>query len=332
MRSFDLRRTRSNALDRYRTSREIRFVLIPGGFCILFGHEILRDSIPSTKANMNPTLLVIAYGLTIAASSVAGGYLPLLIQMNHLRMQILLSFIGGMMLGIAVLHLLPHGMEEIYQALKSPAEDRLADAAGYAMPAMLMGLLVTFFLMRAFHFHQHGDEHDSHDTHEHHHQEEISKTPRSGLGWVGVLLGLGLHSFMDGVALGAVIQHGSHHASLVPAGFGVYLAILLHKPLDALSLSSLMSAEKHAWRTIIAANASLGLMCLFGALGVLYFPPLAGTGLPLGCLLAAAAGVFLCISLSDLLPEVQFHQHDRIPLSTALLLGIGVAYLIELSH
>ena len=36
--------------------------------------------------------------------------------------------------------------------------------------------------------------------------------------------------------------------------------------------------------------------------------------------------MFLCISLSDLLPELQFHQHDRVKFSVALLLGIAVAW------
>ena len=42
--------------------------------------------------------------------------------------------------------------------------------------------------------------------------------------------------------------------------------------------------------------------------------------------LAFSAGTFLCISLSDLLPELQFHQHDRVKLTIALLLGLAVAY------
>jgi zinc and cadmium transporter len=43
------------------------------------------------------------------------------------------------------------------------------------------------------------------------------------------------------------------------------------------------------------------------------------------CALAFSAGTFLCISLSDLLPELQFHRHDRVKLSVALLLGLALA-------
>lgn len=49
-----------------------------------------------------------------------------------------------------------------------------------------------------------------------------------------------------------------------------------------------------------------------------------------GCSLAFSAGLFLCISLSDLLPEMEFHSHNRVQLSTALIAGIGLAYLIGL--
>jgi zinc and cadmium transporter len=47
-----------------------------------------------------------------------------------------------------------------------------------------------------------------------------------------------------------------------------------------------------------------------------------------GCALAFSAGVFVCIALSDLLPEIEFHSHDRVKLSLALLLGVGAAYAI----
>ena len=45
--------------------------------------------------------------------------------------------------------------------------------------------------------------------------------------------------------------------------------------------------------------------------------------------LAASAGVFLCIALGDLLPEIQFHSHDRIKYSACLLLGVALAWTIR---
>ena len=108
----------------------------------------------------------------------------------------------------------------------------------------------------------------------------------------------------------------------------MFLAILLHKPLDALSITSLMQAGGWTRRMQQAVNGGFALMCPLGAGAFLVFADrmvdqphqLVGTAL------AISAGVFLCISLSDLLPEVQFHRHDRLKLSTTLILGVLVAY------
>jgi zinc and cadmium transporter len=56
----------------------------------------------------------------------------------------------------------------------------------------------------------------------------------------------------------------------------------------------------------------------------------------LGAILSFAAGAFVCIASSDLLPELQFHSHDRIKLSAFLLLGvalsIGIVFLERSTH
>lgn len=48
----------------------------------------------------------------------------------------------------------------------------------------------------------------------------------------------------------------------------------------------------------------------------------------LGTALAFCAGTFLYVAGADLLPELQFHRDDRVPLTLALLAGIGVAVVI----
>jgi zinc and cadmium transporter len=52
--------------------------------------------------------------------------------------------------------------------------------------------------------------------------------------------------------------------------------------------------------------------------------------LVVGSALGFSAGAFLCIATSDLLPELQFHSHDRVKLSIALLLGLALAWAIVL--
>ncbi len=51
-------------------------------------------------------------------------------------------------------------------------------------------------------------------------------------------------------------------------------------------------------------------------------------GAVIGYVLSFAAGAFLCIALSDLLPEIHFHSHDRGKLIVSLLVGISLAYVL----
>ena len=79
-------------------------------------------------------------------------------------------------------------------------------------------------------------------------------------------------------------------------------------------------------------NALFALVTPLGAVlfaaGIHWFA--AGNPLVLGDGLAFCAGTFLCIAASDLLPELQFHSHDRFKLSVALLAGLTIAVLIKL--
>ena len=130
--------------------------------------------------------------------------------------------------------------------------------------------------------------------------------------------------------MGAAVAAEDHgHGGFHLPGLATFLAVALHKPLDALSITSLMAAGGWSRRSIWLANFIFALMCPLGAIGfVLGMDTLFGQQqqMVLGCALAFAAGVFLCISLADLLPEVAFHTHDRVWLSLVLALGIALAW------
>lgn len=287
------------------------------------------------------TLLGI-YCALIVFSSLLGGWLPSFVKLTHTRMETLISFVGGLMLGIGVFHLLPHAVAEMGSI------DR-------AVWWMMTGIVTLFFLLRTFHFHQHGTveleeeeghthdhDHDhDHDCEQHHAHAPVhshSHAHSHHLSWVGIALGLALHTLIDGLALGASIIAEQHHEVFLSLfGLGTFLAIALHKPLDAVSITSLMAAGgwSAGWRN--AVNIGFALMCPLGALlfflGVQQFSD--NQHIIIGCALAFAAGVFICISLGDLLPEMEFHSHNRFRLSFVLLLGIALAYgigFIEPDH
>jgi len=269
---------------------------------------------------VSPTLLLILYCLSIAGFSLLGGLLPNFIRMTHTRTQLVMSLVSGLMLGVAFYHLLPH-------SVALAGESRGVDTTVWWL---MIGLIVMLLLLRVFHFHQHDFSREervqhSHDhVHHDHHAAQVSTA--HGLSWVGLGLGLGVHTLIDGVALGAVMHAGSASGGLI--GIGVFLAILLHKPLDAMSIVTVMEAGGWSRRARASTNLVFALMCPVGAL--LFFFGVDVVTESRNHLVAAAlafsAGAFICIALSDLLPEVHFHSHDRAKLTLAFLLGIVVAY------
>lgn len=301
--------------------------------------------------------LLAGYCGAIILASLLGGWLPGILQLTHTTTQTLTSFVGGLMLGIAIFHLLPHSLH----GGQSP------DSAAWWMMA---GILVMFLLIRCFHFHHHGPleisteredpcaghshdhDHGSYQNEDkgHDHNSEHNRRPllvvtadqvstakphchhAHELSWMGILIGLSLHTLLDGMALAASLHAESgHRVFLSLYGLGTFLAILLHKPLDAISITSLMRAGGWSSRARLRVNLGFSLMCPVGA--VLFSMGLTSPGpqqqLLIDAALAFSAGIFLCISLSDLLPEMEFHAHNRLQLTAALLAGILLAYGIR---
>src|SRR6185312_11458493 len=157
---------------------------------------------------MHIALLLAIYCICVIAGSLLGGALPSFITLTHRRMQLVMSFVGGLMLGVALLHLVPHSLAE------QGSIDRTAAWT-------LAGLLGMFLLIRVFHVHahEHGDTSDLVDDHHHphdgpceHHHEHHSHAPgQHPFSWVGLALGLSLHTLIDGLALGAAVVAEAEH-------------------------------------------------------------------------------------------------------------------------
>ncbi len=273
------------------------------------------------------TITLSTFCTAIVIVSVLGGILPLATVLNHTRLQVYLSLSAGTMLGAAFFHMLPEAV-------------RVGSAETVRWSAV--GLLALFFLERFFSFH--------------HHEAPASgpgKTTRAAAGsdqpaphgqvaeppvgaatgatvlpWGSAAFGLAIHSLVGGIALAsAVVADYRVGRGGSGAGLGVFVATLVHKPADALTITSLMvRSGSGRWSTHLL---NLGFALMIPAGVALFFAGTAGSGAfapgawTAGAL-AFSAGTFLCIALSDLLPELQFHSHDRFKLSTALLAGFLV--------
>ena len=289
---------------------------------------------PLATITLQPTAVasLVGYLLLIAAAAYAGGSSVAFMSLGHRRMQVLLSLTGGVMLGVGLLHLLPHAYLELSRQLDT------------TMAWVLAGFFLMFLLERAFHGHahhsadgSHGCGHDHHDHHDHaghaghagHHAHSPGGTPASGpWAWCGAFAGLALHSLADGAALAASVGADGDHGTGLLAGFATFLAVVLHKPFDSAIIATLMANAGASLRTRRIVNIAYALIVPLGAM--LFLASLRVFGgnqnAALGAALAMAAGAFLCIAAADLLPEVEFHSHDRLLITAALTLGIAIAW------
>src|SRR5271165_2614442 len=264
----------------------------------------------------------------IVGVSLLGGMLPLATVLNHTRLQVYLSFSAGSMLGAAFFHMLPEAVR-----MGTPQTVRWT----------ALGLLALFFLERFFSFHHHepqdlaaADEHSQPrtgvETCAHHaeaqhgdHENPHGEPSLSALSWGTAAFGLAIHSLVGGVALASAITADfAERRGVGATGWGVFLATVVHKPADALTIVTLMLSSGVSRRLAHLVNAGFALMIPLGValftIGLGQLSPAAASGWT-AIALAFSAGTFLCIALSDLLPELQFHSHDRFKLSLALLAG-----------
>jgi zinc and cadmium transporter len=279
---------------------------------------------------MTPTAWLVVYCALILVGSLCGGYLPYFGQMTHSKLQIYLSAAAGVMLGASFFHVMPDAFE-------------MAGASWFGW-WMSAGVVILFCIERFIAPHSHemskqdGHNHAHHDEHgcEHGHDHtEFAKgeTATKGLlpaapavaGWMAVL-GLTIHTFMNGVGLAGAVKADTDLINIpvqLP-GFALFLAIVLHKPADALAISTVLSRKAVSGKIVSLVQIGFALTV---AAGVIAFSLIVDIEKHLqnqitGAALAFSSGTFLFIALSDLLPEVQFHRHDRFRLFLALVAGV----------
>jgi len=144
----------------------------------------------------------------------------------------------------------------------------------------------------------------------HFHYGEETHTGGSPLSGVMALVGLSLHSLMDGVAIAAALSIQGNLGLLVTLG------ILFHRIPDGGTIASIFLVDGFGNRGALLASGTLALAALVGAAGQTVL------SLPIGPILGLTAGLTLYVASSDLLPEVQ--KVPGLQSTVALLSGVGV--------
>lgn len=185
----------------------------------------------------------------------------------------MLAFAAGFMISVGLLDLFP---EALLQGGPS--------AAVVVLGAYLAVHLTQHVIGTHFHF---GEE-------THHVSEAVS---------LAALVGLLLHTFVDGVAVASGFSIGGAVGALV------FVAVVLHKVPEGLAISSLfLAAGQGRARALLAATA-LGAATFVGVLVTDHVGVLREHGL------ALSAGVTLYVGMSNLVPEFRRRGGWQLPLA-----------------
>jgi ZIP family zinc transporter/zinc and cadmium transporter len=193
------------------------------------------------------------------------------------------------MLSAAVLEMVPEGLN------LNPHWAPLLILLGYCGVHLLEHTLVPHF-----HF---GEE-------THYHEFLSARTSYS------VLLGLAMHTFFDGVAIGSgfVLSHW--------LGLVLFLAVFLHKIPEGFTIASVMLAGGRGRRAALNSALFLGAMTVLGVLVINLQPSWVRAGLPL------SAGVTIYVAATDLVPEV--NREPGIRMALVFFAGVVVFFLLRL--
>jgi zinc and cadmium transporter len=270
-------------------------------------------------------MLIVSYCLAIVVFSLAGGMLPLSSRVKHLTLQVYLSLSAGAMLGAAFFHMLPES----------------AELAGRNFGLWTICGVIGLYMIERFlsphshdtsethpHAHTHipeglEPEHHEQEGHEEHDHDASAHAAPAVAGWSAVI-GLSIHTLLGGVALGSAVLAG-----VKGLGLAVFLATVLHKPADALTISALLIKGGTKRSRVFAVQCFFAMLIPAGVVLYYFGQSLIAGNLETpfqGAVLAFSAGTFICIALSDLLPEVQFHRHDRGRLFAAVIAGAAIMW------
>jgi len=191
----------------------------------------------------------------------------------------LVSLSTGVLLGTALLHVLPEAFE--------------GGADPHRLFMTLLGGLMFFFLLEKAEIYRHTHHHEGDGHHHHHHFD----TEQAGRGGLSVLVGDSIHNFCDGIIIAAAFLADPH------LGLVTSLAIIAHEiPQEVGDYIVLLNAG-FSRRKALLFNAISGLSAVVG--GVVGYLVVGPWEALFPYLLVAASSSFVYVAVADLIPQLQ---------------------------
>jgi zinc and cadmium transporter len=251
----------------------------------------------------------------IVAATFLGGVVSVLLAaavsapLLSLIVRHLVSLSTGVLLGTALLHVLP-------EAFESHVEP-------HALFLTLLGGLMFFFLLEKAELYRHGHHHE-HDEHQHHHGFDAEQAGRGG--W-SVLVGDSIHNFCDGVLIAAAFLVDTHLGAVTA------VAVIAHEiPQEVGDYIVLINAGFSRARALTFNLISSMAAVVGGVLGYFLIEPWQNL---LPYLMVIAASSFVYVAVADLIPQLQRRMGARDTLLQLVWLAVGllmIALLVNGLH
>ena len=245
--------------------------------------------------------------LYIVAATLLGGAASVLIAASltvsllDRLVKSLVSFSVGVLLGTALLHVLPEAFE--------------SHADPHALFLTLLGALLFFFILEKAELYRHSHHHEHDDPHHHHHHGFDAE--QAGRGGLSVLLGDSIHNFCDGLIIAAAFLADTRLGTVTS------LAIIAHEiPQEVGDYIVLLNAGFTRGRALLF-NGISGLAAVAG--GVLGYFIVGPWKSLFPFLLVIASSSFVYVSLADLLPQLQRRLPLRDTVAQVAWLAAGLA-------
>jgi zinc transporter ZupT len=223
---------------------------------------------------------IILFGMIAAAAQILGGTLVVLRKEWPRHVQEYLIALGaGFLLALVFYDLIPESLS-------------LLGSTGSLYIIIGFGILHLFEHTLVGHFHF-GEE-----TH--------TEVMVSKFASISAFSGLFVHAFFDGVSIAAGMSYNYY------LGLLVFVAILLHKLPEGLTIASIMIAASQPRRHAFIASLAIGLATMLGIMVVFLVSSLDKNAV--GIAFAFSAGAATYVGASDLIPEINRSGNRITPL------------------
>ncbi|KAI9290071.1 Zinc/iron permease [Umbelopsis sp. AD052] len=275
--------------------------------------------------------------------SFLAGSVPLAFKLSEARLRHLSALSVGLLMGTALLIIIPEGVETLYSAQELASdvpikESHETSAHQYIGLALVLGFAIMFLIDQISSLHIHGsssnghptpieftelnlmleaveeeDEEDLEEDDEHDQQrDDDNETTKHNLprpSQMTPTVGLVVHAAADGIALGASARHP--HLSFV-----IFFAIMIHKAPSAFALTTVLMNEgfmrarirRHLF--VFSMAAPVGAILTYAALLFSGSPDDQNMAWWTGMLLIFSGGTFLYVAM-HVMEEVKNHASKK---------------------